>query len=108
ATTDPDHVDRSTNADDHTLVSELLGRALPGLNPIPSRIEMCMVTRSADNQFIVGRPHADSLLVVGGGDSGHAFKHAPGLGELIAQIVTGEPTYVDTAFIDPQRFHGNA
>ena len=103
AAADPDCVDRSTSENDHALVSELLNRALPGLDPEPSRIVICMVTHSRDGQFVVGRPHPNSRLVVGGGDSGHAFKHAPGLGELIAQIITGEPTYVGTAFIDPQR-----
>lgn len=103
-TVDPDRIDRGINAKDHALVTELVSKALPGLNPVPTRIITCMVTHSRDDQFIIGRPHGDDRLVVGGGDSGHAFKHAPGIGELIAQIVTGEGTYVDTAFVDPDRF----
>ncbi|PZS31388.1 MAG: N-methyl-L-tryptophan oxidase [Pseudonocardiales bacterium] len=100
---DPDRVDRGISAKDHALVSELVSKALPGLNPIPVRISMCMVTHSRDGQFVLGRPRADPRLVVGGGDSGHAFKHASGIGELLAQIVAGEATYVDTAFVDPDR-----
>lgn len=103
-TVDPDRIDRGINAKDHALVTELVSKVLPGLNPMPTRIITCMVTHSRDDQFIIGRPHGDDRLVVGGGDSGHAFKHAPGIGELIAQIVTGEGTYVDTAFVDPDRF----
>jgi sarcosine oxidase len=63
-----------------------------------------MVTNSRDGQFVIGRPGADPRLVIGGGDSGHAFKHASGIGELLAQIVTGEATYIDTDFLDPNRF----
>jgi sarcosine oxidase len=101
---DPDRIDRGTSAKDHALVSRLVRTAVPGLNPTPTRITVCMVTHSRDGQFVVGRPRADPRLVVGGGDSGHAFKHAAGIGELIAQIVTGDATYVDAAFLDPDRF----
>jgi sarcosine oxidase len=103
-TCDPDEVDRGVSAKDHALVSELIRTALPALNPMPTRITTCMVTNSRDGQFVIGRPHADPRLVIGGGDSGHAFKHASGIGELLAQIVTGETTYIDTDFVDPDRF----
>lgn len=101
---DPDRIDRDISARDYALISELVSKALPGLNPTPTRIITCMVTHSRDDQFIIGRPRADPRLVVGGGDSGHAFKHASGIGELLAQIVTGERPYVDTAFVNPDRF----
>jgi sarcosine oxidase len=100
---DPDDLDRTITAKDHELVSHLVRKALPGLDPTPTRIITCMVTHSRDDQFIIGRPRADPRLVVGGGDSGHAFKHAAGIGELLAQMVAGEPTYVDTAFVNPDR-----
>lgn len=103
-TVDPDRIDRGVNAQDHALISALVARALPGLDPVPTRTTTCMVTHSPDGQFQIGRPHGDPRLVVGGGCSGHGFKHASGIGELIAQITTGEPTYVDAAFVDPDRF----
>jgi len=103
-TVDPDCIGRDISTRDYAQVSELVSKVLPGLNPIPIRIITCVVTHSRDDQFIIGRPRGDYRLVVGGGGSGHAFKHASGIGELIAQIVTGEPTYVDTAFVDPDRF----
>jgi sarcosine oxidase len=63
-----------------------------------------MVTQTPDGQFLIGRPGGDPRLVVAGGCSGHAFKHATGIGELVAQIVTGDDTLIDTAFVDPNRF----
>jgi sarcosine oxidase len=106
-TCDPDRVDRGISAKDHALVSELVSTALPGINPMPTRITACMVTDSPDSQFVIGRPHDDHRLVIGGGDSGHAFKHASGIGELLAQIVTDEATYIDTDFLNPDRFLSN-
>ncbi len=100
----PDEVDRSISPADYTLVSELVSRYLPGLDPEPTSAAPCMITRSPDMQFILGRPHGDPRLLVGGGDSGHAFKHAAGLGEALAQMAVGEQTYADFSFTDPNRF----
>lgn len=61
-----------------------------------------MITRTPDAQFIVGRYRRNVL--VAGGDSGHAFKHAPAIGEIIAAEALGKRVELDTAFIAPQRF----
>jgi sarcosine oxidase len=63
-----------------------------------------MITDSADGQFLVGRLPGQPRLVVAGGDSGHGFKHAAGVGELVARIVAGERPYCATDFLDPARF----
>jgi sarcosine oxidase len=63
-----------------------------------------MVTHSPDQQFLIGRPGGDPRLVLAGGDSGHGFKHAAGIGELLAQIALGEETFTDISFMDPDRF----
>lgn len=101
---DPDTIDRYISAKDWALISDLVGRTFPELNPVPVRTTTCMVTDSPDGHFQIGRPHGDSRLIVGGGCSGHAFKHAAGIGELIAQIACNEPTLISTDFIDPNRF----
>lgn len=100
---DPDTIERSTSPRDHELVSRLLAEAVPGLNPVPTQVVTCMITDSRDGQFLLGRPGGDPRLLIGGGDSGHAFKHAAGLGELLAQLTIGEQPYVDPAFVDPDR-----
>jgi sarcosine oxidase len=83
-------------------LAERVADALPGLEPRPTTITPCLITDSPDEQFLLGRlnPH----VVIAGGDSGHGFKHAAGVGELLAQLVTGEPTYCATDFLDPKRF----
>jgi len=101
---DPDTIDRSVSPVDSRLISELVETALPGLDPQPTSVTTCMITRSPDGQFQIGRPHDDPRLVVGGGCSGHAFKHATGIGELLAQLACNEKTLVDTDFVNPNRF----
>jgi sarcosine oxidase len=102
--TDPDEVDRGIAPGDWRHLSETVRRAWPGLDPVPSRAISCMITNSPDGQFQIGRPHGDPRLVVGGGCTGHGFKHATGVGEAIAQMTVGEETFCDLAFTDPDRF----
>jgi sarcosine oxidase len=102
---DPEEMDRYIHLD--TDIDELtssVARAFPGLEPRPAKVIPCMVTDSPDEQFLVGRLAGDPRVVVAGGDSGHGFKHAAGIGELLAQIVTGERPYCATDFMDPARF----
>jgi sarcosine oxidase len=101
---DPNTVDRYIKQADYAFVSQLVGEALPGLDPIPSATTTCMVTRTPDMQFLVGRPANDPRLLVGGGDSGHAFKHASGLGEALAQMACGEQAFTDLGFMNPTRY----
>lgn len=50
---------------------------------------LCLYTDTADGDFIIDRhPDIDGLVVATGG-SGHAFKMAPMLGELVADVVSG-------------------
>jgi sarcosine oxidase len=105
---DPEEMDRYIHLD--TDIDELtacVARAFPALEPRPAKVIPCMVTDSPDEQFLVGRVAGEPRLVVAGGDSGHGFKHAAGVGELLAQIVAGERPYCATDFLDPARFAGS-
>ncbi len=104
---DPDRCDRGISADDYSLVGRLVAEALPGLDPVPVRTTTCMITRSPDGMFQLGRPRNGPRLVVGGGCSGHAFKHATGIGETLARITCGEEPLVDLDVVDPNRFGGS-
>ena len=85
-------------------LASAVAQAFPGLEPRPDKVIPCVVTDSPDEQFLVGRLAAESRVIVAGGDSGHGFKHAAGVGELLAQIVAGERPYCGTDFLDPARF----
>jgi sarcosine oxidase len=101
---DPDKCDRAISPADYRPLSEVVMSALPGLHPEPVRTTTCMITRSPDGHFQIGRPHHDPRLVVGGGGSGHAFKHATGIGEMLARITRDEAPFVELDVVDPNRF----
>ncbi|HVC68798.1 MAG TPA: FAD-dependent oxidoreductase [Acidimicrobiales bacterium] len=88
---DPDPVDSPDPLDspDPALLAELsrsARRLLPGLLPEPVRTERCVYDNSADGDFVLDRI---GDIVVGAGTSGHGFKFAPLLGELLADRATG-------------------
>lgn len=100
----PDGDDRSVGPDDWAPLVDRLDVALPGLDPVPSRAAVCMYPMTPDRQFLLGRPGGDARLVVAGGDSGHGFKHATGIGEVVADLVRGVPPQVPVAFMHPDRW----
>lgn len=103
--TDADGLDRYVHPrEDLAVISDWVAEAFDDIDPVPAKVIPCMVTDSPDQQFLLGRPGADPRLVLGGGDSGHGFKHAAGVGEALAQVVAGEETYTDLSFVDPDRF----
>jgi sarcosine oxidase len=103
--TDPDELDRYVHPRrDVDMLAEAVAAAFPQIDPVPVKVIPCMITNSPDEQFLVGRPGGDPRLVVAGGDSGHGFKHAAGIGELLAQITVGEAPYTTVGFMDPDRF----
>jgi sarcosine oxidase len=102
--TSADDCDRTIAGEDWKRIEAIASWAAPGLAIEPAATTVCLYTLTPDRQFVVGRPHADSRVVIGGGDSGHAFKHAPGLGEVLADVVLGRPPSVVLDFADPDRF----
>jgi len=99
---DPDTIDRGISPAGWKLVSELVSKALPGLNPIPVLTTNCMVTHSPDGRCQIGRPYNDPRLIVSVGCCGHAFKHAGGIGEIIAQMPTPRGrSSISTSWIQP-------
>ena len=105
---DPEEMDRYIHLDtDIDELASAVTEAFPGLDPRPAKVIPCVITDSPDGLFLAGRLPGEPRVVVAGGDSGHGFKHAAGIGELLAQIVTGEPPYCQASFLDPARFAGH-
>jgi sarcosine oxidase len=77
-------------APDSRISARLYGLArqyLPGLSPDLVRTERCVYDNSPDEDFIVDRV---GRVVIGSGTSGTGFKFGPLLGELLADLATGQ------------------
>ena len=68
---------------------EYLSFRFPAMKDAPLiETRVCPYENTADSHFIIDRhPAADNVWLAGGG-SGHGFKHGPGLGEMLAKLVT--------------------
>jgi sarcosine oxidase len=80
---------------DGALVDELVSATrtlLPGLDPEPVATERCVYDNVPDGDFVLDRM---GRVVVGSGTSGHGFKFAPLLGELLADLATGSAHHRD-------------
>jgi sarcosine oxidase len=81
--------------DDPALLGALVDtarRLLPGVDPTPVATERCLYDNTLDGDFILDRI---GRVVVACGTSGHGFKFAPLLGELVAHLAMGMPAPID-------------
>ncbi|MEX2327990.1 MAG: N-methyl-L-tryptophan oxidase, partial [Pseudomonadales bacterium] len=84
--TSPADLDRHVDTDELGAVSLMLRQYLPAVGHQLNDHTTCMYTMSADGHFIVGHyPEVEQVNVVAG-LSGHGFKFAPVLGEIMADL----------------------
>ena len=87
---DPDRLQRGVTPEEAAAMHrDHLATRLPGLLPDALRGVVCPYTMTPDGDFIVARaPDNDRVLLVSA-CSGHGFKHSAGLGEAVAEMLTG-------------------
>jgi sarcosine oxidase len=102
--TTPSTVDRSVHPEEVDALRTVLARLLPKAAGPVLHAYTCLYTMSPDGDFLLGPlPDAPSCIVATG-DSGHAFKFVPLLGEVLADLALEAPPVVDLAFLSPARF----
>jgi sarcosine oxidase len=83
---DPDRNDRPVDPEQERRIADYVREWFPGLDPEPRHAEACLYTMTPDSDFVLDEIDG---VVVCGGDSGHAFKLAPLLGRLAADLAQG-------------------
>lgn len=90
-------------------MSDWVLRVFPNLNATPFEVKTCMFTNTPDTHFIMDKHPQYPNVVIASTCSGHGFKFAPIIGELLAGLVLDEnlPLSLDTfslaRFSDPQK-----
>jgi sarcosine oxidase len=64
----------------------------------------CMYTNTPDRNFILDRHPQHSNVVFGCGFSGHGFKFASAIGEVLAELSSGGRTQHSVEFLAASRF----
>jgi monomeric sarcosine oxidase len=101
---DATNLDRSVDPVDRSRVERFVCAHLPGLVVRPKTHAACMYTRSPDGHFLVGRHPGKERVAFAAGLSGHGFKFAPVLGEILADLTIGGRARMPIEFLSPSRF----
>ena len=103
---DPLDVDRSLRPADQQEVADFLTTHLPGVDAArPTGHAVCMYTNTPDGHFLVDRHAAHAHLSYVAGLSGHGFKMASALGEILADYATGGGQDPRVGFLSADRFN---
>jgi sarcosine oxidase len=94
-TVEPDGYDRTVSATDEVAIRPPLAKYLPGANGRLLAAETCLYTMTPDETFVVDRMPGFPHVVIASPCSGHGFKFAPVIGEIVADLVTRGATQHD-------------
>jgi len=102
---DPDHVNRQTSPEEVARVVDLLRCFMPKAAWQLRESQVCLYTNTPDLHFIIDRhpSHADSVVVVSA-CSGHGFKFATAIGEIVADLVAERKPRFDLDMFRMSRF----
>ena len=101
---DPQHVDRAIDAAEQATIEGWLADHLPGVGRTRTAHEVCLYTMSPDHHFVVGLHPAHPQVAVAAGFSGHGFKFASVIGEVLADLALTGTSPHDIGFLSPLRF----
>ncbi len=103
---DPDAAAREVTAADTDEVRELVRKLLPGVDGPLVEADICFYTKTPDGHFLVDRlPGLDQVLLVSA-CSGHGFKFAPAIGEIVADLLVKGTSGFDLSPFSLSRFEG--
>ena len=91
---EPDHLSRQATDADIADIRSFMHRRLPQANGALLASDVCLYTNTPDFHFLVDRHPRHDEVILASVCSGHGFKFAPVMGELIAELVQGKrPAY---------------
>lgn len=102
--TDADEVSREITEQDETVLRSAVERYFPSANGAVMTMKSCMFTNSPDEHFIIGVVPDSPQVSFAAGFSGHGFKFASVIGEIMTDLATDQHTRHDISMFDPERF----
>ena len=102
--TDPSALRREVNDADVTHMREIVQAYMPDANGPLLETAACMYTNLPDDHFIIDTHPAHDAVIVASPCSGHGFKFASAIGEVLADMATGRTVAFDTSLFSLARF----
>ena len=101
---DPLRLNRALAAEDQIPVLDFLARFFPALQPELSKHATCMYSLTPDKNFVLDIHPECPAVVLGAGFSGHGFKFASVVGEILAELALDGDTKHPIEFLRLSRF----
>jgi sarcosine oxidase len=102
--TTADMLDRNVTTADIENLRQLLKRYLPAANGEFLRGTVCLYTNTPDGHFILDRHPQSDRVIVASPCSGHGFKFASAIGEVLADLVLDGKSSLDLSLFRLDRF----
>jgi sarcosine oxidase len=103
-TVDPDACDREVSAADEAMIRAVLAAHIPAADGPRLSATTCLYTMTPDGDFILDRVPGEESIIVASPCSGHGFKFAPVIGEILADLAITESTVHDISRFAIARF----
>jgi len=103
-TTHADDLDREVRPSDIAPLRAALEAWLPGSTATYLGGKVCMYTLTPDEHFVLGLHPDDPHIVIAGGFSGHGFKFASAIGDVVTELLVDGASRHDIRFLSPARF----
>jgi sarcosine oxidase len=100
----PDSYDRCVAEADVRLIGDALAQYLPAAHGALMDAKTCLYTMASDGHFIIDRHPGTPSIVIASPCSGHGFKFAPVIGEILADLATTGATSHDISRFRIGRF----
>lgn len=102
---DPDIVNRNVSKKEEKILIEAIKKFIPeGVETINS-MKTCLYTYSPDEDFILDFYNNNKDIVIAAGFSGHGFKFASVIGEILSELVTKGKSIHPINFLNANRFN---
>ncbi|MDZ7877298.1 MAG: N-methyl-L-tryptophan oxidase [Saprospiraceae bacterium] len=104
AVVNPDSVDRDITEADEATFREGLKKYMPAANGDTLAIKTCLYTNSPDEHFIIDHYPKHKNVILTCGFSGHGFKFASVIGEILSDLAIHGKTKQPIGFLSLKRF----
>ncbi|MGO4523485.1 N-methyl-L-tryptophan oxidase [Microvirga sp. 2MCAF35] len=99
-----DDLAQDGGAEDEAHIRRMLALAMPDANGPLKAMRTCIYTRTPDEDFVIDRSSADPRIVLASPCSGHGFKFASVIGEVLADLALGNVPVNDISRFKLDRF----
>jgi sarcosine oxidase len=103
-TVDPNHCDRNVSTADEAAIRAVAKSHLPGADGLLIAATTCLYTMTPDGDFILDRMPGHPRIIIASPCSGHGFKFALAIGEILADLAIKGATAHDISRFALARF----